>query len=124
MAENGRRKGETALLLALAAGQTVRDAAQTAGIGERTATRRVADLEFRRQISRLQAEMLSRAQGRLADAATEAADTFRTLLHAEAESVRLAAARAIPELPGKLAVSLELAERLEELELRVLRKGA
>jgi hypothetical protein len=43
MAENGRRKGEAALLVALAAGMTVRDAAVAAGIGERTATRRVAD---------------------------------------------------------------------------------
>jgi hypothetical protein len=38
MAEIGRRKGDDAQLLALAAGQTVRDAARTAGLGARTAT--------------------------------------------------------------------------------------
>jgi hypothetical protein len=32
MAENGRRKGDAALMTALAAGQTIRDAALAAGI--------------------------------------------------------------------------------------------
>jgi hypothetical protein len=36
LADNGRQKGDVALLLAIASGQTVRDAAQQAGIGERT----------------------------------------------------------------------------------------
>ena len=49
MAENGRRKGDDALVLALAGGQTIRGAARAAGIGERTATRRVADCTGCRQ---------------------------------------------------------------------------
>jgi hypothetical protein len=43
MVENGRRKGDDALLLALASGQTIHDAARAADISERTATRRIAD---------------------------------------------------------------------------------
>jgi len=58
MAENGRRKGDAALLLALASGETVRDAARLAGIGERTATRRLADSTFRRRAVELRAEMM------------------------------------------------------------------
>ena len=58
MAENGRRKGDDALLLALASGQTVR----AAGIGERTATRRVADPDFRRRVGELRAEMVGWGQ--------------------------------------------------------------
>ena len=95
MAENGRRKGEDALLLALAGGQTVRDAARAAGVGERTATRRWADAGFRRRVARLRAELVERAAGQLADGMAEAAATLRRLLTAEAESVRLGAARSI-----------------------------
>jgi hypothetical protein len=118
MAEIGRRKRDAALLLALASGQTIRDAARAAGIGERTATRRVADPEFRRLIAQTRNEMTNRALGRITDAMTAAADTLRALLNAEAESVRLAAARTILELPNKMSISLELAEQLEELKQR------
>ena len=118
MAEIGRRKGDAALLLALAAGQTVRDAARSAGIGERTATRRVADLDFRRRVAELRAEMVGRALGRMADGMTDAADTLRALLTAEGESVRLGAARSILELGNKLRESVELEQRLQALEER------
>jgi hypothetical protein len=118
MAENGRRKGYDALALALAGGKTVRDAAQSAGIGERTATRRVADPDFRRRIAELQAEMVGRALGKMAEGMTEAADTLRALLNSEGESVRLGAARSILELANKLREAVELDERLAALERR------
>jgi hypothetical protein len=120
MTENGRRKGETALLLALAGGQTVRDAARAAGIGERTAGRRLADPAFRLRVSAARAEMVAQALGRLAGAMTEAADTLRQLLGAEAESVRLSAARTILELGNRLRESVELEERLAALEREAL----
>jgi hypothetical protein len=115
MAEIGRRKGDAALLLALAAGQTVRDAARSAGIGERTATRRVADLDFRRRVAELRAEMVSRALGKLADGMADAADTLRQLLRGR-DSVRLSAARALLELGNKLRESVELEQRIKALE--------
>jgi hypothetical protein len=40
MAGGGRRNADEALALALAGGQTLRDAAAAAGVAERTATRR------------------------------------------------------------------------------------
>jgi hypothetical protein len=120
MVENGRRnrRGDDALLLALASGQTVRDAASTAGIGERTATRRVADTDFRRRVGELRAEMVGRALGQLADGMTEAAGTLRALLSAEGESVRRGAARSILELGNRLRESVELEQRLQALEGR------
>ena len=124
MAEIGRRKGDAALLLALAGGQTLRDAAASAGIGERTATRRVAEPEFRRRVAELRGEMVGRALGRMADGMTDAADTLRALLQAEGESVRLGAARSILELGNKLRESVELEERLSALERRNNEKGA
>jgi hypothetical protein len=121
MADNGRRKGDAALLLvALAAGETIRDAASLAGIGERTATRRIADPAFRRQITELRAEMVQRALGKLADAATDAARTLRGLLAAESESVQLGAARSILELGNKLREVVEMEQRIEELERRMI----
>jgi hypothetical protein len=119
MAETGRRKGDGTLLLALAAGQTVRDAARTAGIGERTATRRLADPEFRRRVAELRAEMVSRALGQMADGMADAAGTLRNLLKAKADTVKLGAARALLELGVKLRESVELEQRLADLEQRL-----
>jgi hypothetical protein len=53
--------------VALAAGQTVRDVAAAAGVGERTATRRWADPDFRRRVAELRADMVSRATGKMGD---------------------------------------------------------
>jgi len=46
VAHRGRKEADEALLQALACGATVETAAQRAGIGERTAYRRLADPEF------------------------------------------------------------------------------
>lgn len=122
MADNGRRKGDAALLVALAAGQTVRDAASLARVGERTAARRVADPEFRRQVIELRADMVQRALGKLADAATEAVDTLRGLLAGQSGSVKLGAARSILELGCKLKEAVELELRIAALEQRLREK--
>jgi hypothetical protein len=116
MAENGRRKGDAALLLALASGQTVRDAARIAGIGERTATRRLAEPDFRRRIAELRGEMVGRALGKMADGMTAAADTLRQLLTASSDTVKLGASRALLELAVKLREAVELEERVTALE--------
>ena len=119
MAEIGRRKGDGALLAALAVGHTVRDSARQAGIGERTATRRLADPEFRQLVAALRADMIGRALGRLSDTAREAVDKLRDLLSAGSDSVKLGAARSILELGTKLRESVELEQRLSELEQRI-----
>jgi HEAT repeat protein len=123
MAESDRRKGNDALMLALAAGQTVRDAAGAAGVGERTAKRRLADPAFRHQLSELRAAMVERALGKMADGMAEAADTLRQLLHAKSEPVRLGAARSILELGNRLREAVELEQRLAELEERLAGPG-
>jgi hypothetical protein len=117
MAENGRRKRrDDALAVALAAGQTLRDAAVAAGIGERTATRRWTDPAFRQRVAGLRAAAVERAVGKLADATTEAADVLRKLLAAESESVRLSASRTLMELTARLRESVELEQRIAALE--------
>jgi hypothetical protein len=116
VAHRGRRNADEALALALATGQTLRDAAEAAGIAERTASRRWADPAFRQRVSELRADMVQRSLGRMADGMADAADVLRQLLAAESESVRLGAARSLLELGVKLRESAELEERLLTLE--------
>jgi hypothetical protein len=113
------RKGNDTLALALAAGQTMRDAAALIGVCERTVARRLADPEFCQRVTELRNEMVTRAVGRLADGMVAAADTLRSLLQAEGEYIRLGAAKAILELGHKLCETMELEQRLEALEQAV-----
>jgi hypothetical protein len=118
VAGNGRQNADEALALALASGQTLRLAAEAAGIGERTAARRWADAEFRRRVSVLRGDLVGRALGRMADGMSAAADVLRQLLAAESESVRLGAARSLLELGVKLREAVEMEERLAAVEAR------
>jgi hypothetical protein len=123
VAHRGRRNADETLALALATGQTLRAAAEAIGIGERTATRRWADAAFRRRVAELRGDMVQRSLGRMADGMSDAAAKLRELLGAESETVRLGAARALLELGVKLRESVELEERLAELERRLAEKG-
>jgi hypothetical protein len=115
MAGNGRKNAD-ALALALAAGDSVPEAAVKAGMGERTAYRRLADPAFRQRIQALRGEMIGQALGRMANGMTEAADVLRALLKADAETVRLGAARSLLDLGVKLRESVELQDKVKQLE--------
>lgn len=123
MAGDGRHKGDAALVAALAAGATVRDAAERSGVGERTVYRRLADGAFRRRVSAARAEFVDRAVGQLADAATAAVATLQALLTSPSDSVRLSAARTILETGTRLRESAELEQRLTELENHLVSHG-
>jgi hypothetical protein len=112
----GRRNADETLALAVASGQTLRDAAQEAGIGEHTATRRWADPAFRRRVGELRSDMVGTALARMTDGMADAADMLRKLLAADSESVRLGAARSLLELGVRLRESVELADRLTAVE--------
>ena len=116
MAGGDRRNADPVLIAALAGGATNLDAAQQAGVSEKTVYRRLADAEFRQQVADARAELIARAVGALADASATAATTLRTLLEAESESVRLGAARSILELATRLRASEEFERRLATLE--------
>jgi hypothetical protein len=113
----GDRSGaDVALIAALASGLTVQDAATQAHVSERTARRRLEDATFRRQVADARAAVLERAIGRLVDATTDAADTLRSLLKADSESVRHAAAKTLIESASKGLELLVLVERVAALE--------
>lgn len=123
MAHRGRRNADDALALELAAGKTLRDAAAAAGIGERTATRRWADPDFRRAVSRVRGDMLGRAAGELADGMAAAAKALRELLNCESPAARLGAARSLLELGMKAREALDLDDRVRALEDRTAEPG-
>jgi hypothetical protein len=117
VASNGRQNDDL-LAVALAVGKTLRDAATTAGVAERTAARRWADADFRRRVSQLRGDLIGQATGRMADGMADAAAQLRQLLTAKSENVRLGAARALLELTVRLREGTEFEERLAALENR------
>jgi hypothetical protein len=120
MARNGAKRGDEALIAALAAGHSVTDAAKVATLARRTACRRLADPAFRLRVAEARSELLGQAIGKLAASSTEAAATLASLLdEGQAPGVRLAAARAILTTVVDLRVHEELAERVAELESRL-----
>ncbi len=118
MARSGRHKGDPALVVALAAGLTNKQAAKEAGVSERTVVRRLADDEFRRQVTEARATTVEQAAARLTSASLAAVKALLQLLDAESESVRLGSARAILEMGIKFRESQELEARIAAMEER------
>ena len=118
MADDDKLKRNDALVLGLARGLTVRQAAQEAASGERTAHRRLADPEFRGRVSAVRGELMERAGGLLSDAAIKAVEALRELLDSDADTTRLAAARTILQQTVALRTAAELEHRITRLEQR------
>jgi hypothetical protein len=117
MSRKGRRNADDQLLLALACGATVENAARQVGVSARTAYRRLAEPAFRRRLQALRADMVSRTAGTLTAAASEAVRTLLELLkNPTSPAVRLGAARAVLEIGMKLREMADLEERLAALE--------
>jgi len=116
MAGGGRTSADETLVVLLAGGATRQQAAQSAGVGERTVYRRLEDPAFRARIEEARADMLARTSALLTAAGAAAAGTLVRLLRAESDAVKLAAAVRIIELGGKLRTDLELEARIAALE--------
>ena len=125
MTDQPRKKAEDALLLALACGASVDQAARQCGLSVRTVYRRLAEADFRRRLQALRADLVQRTAGALTAAATEA---VRTLLELQKPSappaVRLGAARSVLELGLKLREAADLEERLAALEESLAQTGS
>ena len=108
---------QEAVALGVASGLSLTAAARKANVGVPTAKRWSATSPaFRCRVQELRAEMTSQALGRMAAGMSEAADVLRGLLAAEAESIRLGAARSLLDLGMKLQDSVDLENRLADLE--------
>jgi hypothetical protein len=116
MEENGTPAGDEELILALAAGATVREAAEKAGVGERTAYRRLANADFRRAVNEARDRSFDAAFGRLAGLASKATETLQRLMESDKPSVALGAAKAVLEVGPRLREATEFEERVNRLE--------
>ncbi|MCE9566056.1 MAG: hypothetical protein K8U57_28890 [Planctomycetes bacterium] len=119
MAGRGRTGADERLAAELAAGKTVKDAAISAGIAERTAFRRLTDSAFAAQVSALRGEMVRAAAGQLVAAMGEAADVLRSLLSDPDARIRLGAAVKLLDQAVKVTELSDLQKQVEELERRV-----
>jgi hypothetical protein len=121
MAGGDRHRADSALVAALAAGKTVQDAARVGHVSERTVYRRLADPDFRHELSDARAAMVDRATGRLADAMSGAVEALVGLAeHATSEPARVSAARAVVEFGMRMREVEEFERRLAELEAMAL----
>jgi hypothetical protein len=124
MKQQGKRGSDTTLLLALACGATVENAARQVGLSESTVYRRLANPEFRTQLQAIRDEMVRRSAGMLTAASTEA---IKTLLSLQSTStppaVRLGAARAVLEIGMNVRAVSDLTERLSALEAHFASQG-
>jgi len=123
MAGRGRTGTDELLAAELAAGKTVAEAATAAGIGERTAFRRLTDQTFKARVTELRAQMVAEAAGRLSKSMAKASDVLAKLLDSTDENVQHKAAVKIVELGLKLVELAELEQRITELEQAMNSKG-
>jgi phage terminase small subunit len=108
-------------LVALVANATVRDAAQAAGIGERTAWRYLAEPSVKAALTERQDAVLGHVSRRLASEMGAALDVLCGIMRNTAanDAARVSAARAVLDSGLRLAELVTLAERVAELEARM-----
>jgi hypothetical protein len=118
MARRCGKQADQALLLALACGATVENAARKAGISERTAYRRLDNAAFVQQLQQLRADMVQRTAGMLTGAGLGAVKTLVDLQQdgTVSATVRRRAARDVLELAIRYRETADLEERVATLE--------
>jgi transposase len=111
------QKIETLLVLALAKGATVAQAARQAGVSERTVYRRLQRPEFQARIQAIQDETVVRVASVLVSAAQEGIRVLVALQDKDTSaSVRRAAARDVLHLGLRLREAAEIERRIADLE--------
>src|SRR5262249_53242907 len=118
MARRCGKQADQALLLALACGATVENAARKAGISERTAYRRLDNPAFRQQLQQVRIDLVQRTAGMLTGAGLGA---VKTLVDVQQDAtvppaVRRGAARDVLELAIKYRETADLEQRVAVLE--------
>lgn len=119
-----RRPGnDEALCAALVAGHSWAEAAELAGIAEKTAQRRAKEPELQQRMSAMRGDMLKAVSANLSQAGGEAAARLRELVHSDSERIALDATTRLLDTMSKLHASVELEARLEALERRLVADG-
>jgi hypothetical protein len=104
------------VIAALLASRSITEAANVVGVNERTVRRWLEQPPFRDALHEAQRAVLRNALGRLQAMTMRAADTLESLLSAQSEPVRVAAAKEILLRAVDATAIVELEERVERLE--------
>lgn len=110
------RKGEEALILALATGLSIPRAAKKAGVGVVTAYRRMEEPAFRQQVTRMRDSLLNEVVGKLVSVALKAVGALEKNLASRDEGERRQAAVAVLNSMMAGYTLTEVKRRLEALE--------
>lgn len=110
---------------ALLSAPTLKDAAERAGIGERTLRRWLQDAAFREALHRAQDETLAQAARQSLAAMGEALATLQGIMAdpLAQPTARVSAARAVLEHAARLYEIVNLSERVALLEVTILKGG-
>jgi hypothetical protein len=122
MSPNVPAEKNWSLALALASGATVGAAAEQLKLSRKTVQRKLARPAFLKLVADLRGQLIAAALGRMADNMTRAADALVSLLNEAEPGVRLRAARAVLGLGLRLRDSVDLTDRVRELERDVAEK--
>ncbi len=112
----GRKASDNALVLAIAMGMSLPEAAKASGCGVTTVYRRVKDEAFRAEVRQRRNELLERAIAKLVEASCPAIDTLKANLSNKRPAVRNKAASAILAFMLNGVQLNEIVRRLEALE--------
>jgi hypothetical protein len=108
---------------ALAAGATAKAAGEAAACSERSVRRWQQDPEFQRTVRGLRDEAIAAALNRLSSGMTVASMAIIGLIGSQDPHVRFKAAKAVIELAVKIKESVELEQRVADLEARLAKPG-
>ena len=118
--DNGVNAKQAKAIAALLTEKTIGAAAVSAGIGERTLYKWLADNSFRTALKSAEAELVDSAVRRLAKGQGAALDTLETLMSkAKHESTRASAAVSWLNLFLRFSEARDIEQRLSELEKQV-----
>jgi hypothetical protein len=117
MARTKNRTVDHQLLLALACGATIENAARQCGMSESTARRRLQEPAFAKQLQEIRAGMIERTAATLTAAGGEAVKALVSLLATTTPPpVRLGSARTVLEMGIKFREVADLEQRMAALE--------
>lgn len=115
-----RTRSDEAIVIALARTQTQRQAAETAGVSERTVRRRLNDACFRERVVSARAQLFDTAMASASAQAEDAVTAIVEILHnGERETNRLRAAQLLLGIGKDLVQTQALTGRFDDLENRV-----
>lgn len=112
-------------IMALLAEPTIKQAAETAGIGETTLHRWLNEEDFSKAYKTARKNALGQTISRLQQVTTEAVDTLKDIMANKESpaSSRVTAARTVLEMAFKAFEVDDLTEQLEELEQYIKEQG-